>query len=121
MNSVKAEPQVRTEPQQGVRGTASVGPFAFVNADAVVEHGGRRYRVVLYGAYNAGIIGPEFNGIAILSEDDKNVVADSIAQQGSGYFGPNGKQVDEWRRLVNAESEEFRRAVNAAPRLRYPI
>ena len=118
----KAAPEIRTEPVQGVRGEGKAGPLQFVNAEALVEHEGRHYRVVIYGAYNAGgIIGPELNGIGVLCEDDKTVVADNICRENSGYFGPSRRQVEEWRRIVEADTEEFKKTVNSSPRLRYSI
>ena len=118
----KAEPRITTEPRQGVQGQAKAGPFCFVNADALVEHEGRHYRVVLYGAYDAqGLIGPEYNGIGVLCEDDKTVVADNICRENSGYFGPSRRQIEEWRRIVEADTEEFKRTVNSSPRPRYRI
>ena len=54
----------------------------------------RKFRLLLYGAYNAcGLIGSEYNGVAVLDEYARNVVADNIAQESSGYFGPSVKQI----------------------------
>jgi hypothetical protein len=118
----KTEPDIRIEPVKGQRGEAAAHPFTFVAADAVAEHGGRRYRVIIYGAYNArGLIGPEHNGIAVLDEDAKDVVTDRICPETTGYFGPSKKQIDEWRRLVEADDEEFVQLVNASERLRHAI
>lgn len=56
-----------------------VGQFNFVWADKTVSFGKMKFRVVGYCAYNAfGMIGTENNGIAILNENEKTVVTDSI-------------------------------------------
>jgi hypothetical protein len=117
-----AKPEIRIEPKKGERGSATVLPFMFVAADAVVAHGQKQYRILIYGAYNAyGLIGPEQNGIAVLDESSKQVVADRERPASSGYFGPTQNQIALWRKLVEADEEEFRNTVNSFSRLRYEI
>lgn len=104
----------------------SVGPFMGVSQDEtlrfVTPQGERCFRVILYGAYNArGLIGPEFNGIAVLDEDQKAVVVDNIAKQDSGYFGPSPDQRAEFARLCAMKWPALRAFVNAQERLRYSI
>lgn len=102
--------------------TTSVGPFTFVSCDEKRIVGADEYRVVLYGAYNAGgLIGPERNGIAVLSESLKAVICDEIACEGTGYFGPSKKQIAEFEKLMTCSPEEFVMTVNASDRLRSQI
>jgi hypothetical protein len=77
---------------------------------------------MLYGAYDAfGLIGSECNGICVLNEDEKNVVADEICPVDSGYFGPAGVQLDLFDKMVKMPSKLFRELVNSSDRLRYTI
>ena len=99
-----------------------VGQFCGVSSDLIVEKGGRRFRIILYGAYNAfGLIGSECNGVAILDEDNKSVVCDAIAQADTGYFGPKQDQREAFKNLVNLDWEDFRAFINEHPRHRYEI
>ena len=102
--------------------TTSVGPFTFVSRDEKRMVGTDEYRVVLYGAYNAGgLIGPEMNGIAVLSESPKAVICDQIACESTGYFGPSIKQTLEFEKMLTCSPEEFVLTVNASSRLREEI
>ena len=51
-------------------------PFVGISLDKTLDFGKHgQFRVMLYGGYNAkGLIGTEFNGIAITSESSKSVV-----------------------------------------------
>ena len=100
----------------------SVGPYVGVSHDTVVKKGKTRYRILLYGAYNAcGLIGSELNGICVLNEDEKNVVSDGICPVSSGYFGPSGYQVDLFNKIVRMPSKRFSELVNSSDNLRYTI
>lgn len=67
-----------------------------------------KFRIILYCALNAGgLIGPEFNGIAIIDETNKCVVSRDICKQDSGYFGPSDAQIAKWNEMVNMPDEEF--------------
>jgi hypothetical protein len=100
----------------------SEGPYVGISRDQIVKKGKNRYRLLLYGAYNAfGLIGSEYNGICVLNEDDKNVVADNILQVDSGYFGPAKIQLDLFDKLVKMPNKQFRELINAADNLRYTI
>lgn len=99
----------------------SVLPYMWCSRDQIVSPKGtkRRFRLLLYGAYNAfGLIGPECNGIAVLDEDKRQVVADEIAKLSSGYFGSSSRQSEEFDRLVGADWKTFREIVNSSPRVR---
>jgi hypothetical protein len=100
-----------------------VGPFMGVTDDSIKTLAdGRKFRVLLYGAYNAfGLIGPEFNGIAVLNEDAKNVVADNLGQIQTGYFGPSQEQKALFERVMKMTDDEFIQMVNESPRRRYAI
>lgn len=99
----------------------SVGPFTFVARDAVRQVGKQQFRVVVYGAYNAGIIGSESNGIAVLLENPPSVIADELGCIGSGYYGPSIAQLELFDKLMSCPEAEFRATVNTAKRLRSPI
>ena len=75
-----------------------VGPYMDVSKDEVFYE----YRIILYGAYNAlGAIMPERNGIAVLHEEEKEVLLDRHMEQDCGYYGPSQAQLAEFKRLVN--------------------
>lgn len=101
----------------------NVMPYMGVTDDFIKELAdGRKFRVILYGAYNAmGLIGPEFNGIAILNEHDKNVVTDNIGIAESGYFGPTKYQLDIMARIKESSDAGFVLMVNESSRRRYTI
>lgn len=104
----------------------SVGQFMGVSRDEIIEFSvdkaKRHFRVLLYGAYNAmGLIGPEFNGIAVLDEDNKAVVCDCICKEQSGYFGPSKRQIEEFGRVIKLPWPEFRDLVNKSERPRFAL
>lgn len=60
-----------------------IGPFHFAHEDDCKaktfnsEDGGKRsFKVVLSTAYNAGIVGSEMNGVAVLDDDNRQVLFD---------------------------------------------
>jgi hypothetical protein len=104
--------------------TKQVGPFVGVQFDQQVRFIGnkstRTFRVIAYQAYSArGLIGSEFNGVAVLNEDDRNVLCDCIAQCSSGYFGVSDGQLQVARDLCGLSWPEFRDFLNNHPRHRY--
>lgn len=68
---------------------------------------GRKFTVLIAGAYHAGIIGPEHNGIVILDENHSSVVLDRHMQIDSGYHGPSAAQVKEAKRILDMTWNEF--------------
>ncbi len=100
-----------------------VGPYMGIQADEVKTlDDGRRFRIILYGAYNAmGLIGSECNGIAILDEDQRLVLCDGIAQMDTGYFGASQGQRGVHDLLVGMNDSAFVAFVNTHPRSRYQI
>lgn len=101
----------------------SVGPFVGVTRDKTVDFGpGKKFRIVVYGAYNAcGLIGPERNGIAILNEDRRDVVTSDIEPITTGYFGPSQRQIDAWEKICKMKWKTFRAFCNESPNARYEI
>ena len=104
----------------------AVGPYVGVTRDRVIKFkAGRKtrsFRLIVFGAYNAfGLIGPEFNGLAVLDEDERAVLCDRIAQESSGYFGPSRAQLDEFDRVTGLDWPSFREFINAHDRTRYAI
>ena len=96
----------------------NVGPYTSVSRDETRGN----YRILLYGAFNAfGLIGSEYNGICVLDEKNRAVVADNICCEDSGYFGPSKAQVAAFEKMLKCNKKEFVKIVNSAPRLRYPI
>jgi hypothetical protein len=100
----------------------TVGPYVGVAGDKVIKFdNSRSFRVLLYGAYNAlGLIGSEYNGIAVLDEDNKTVVADNIEVADSGYFGPTAAQKALFDTMTGANFsfQDLQTLVNNAPRAR---
>lgn len=104
----------------------SIGPYTGVTVDKKISfktgRKTRKFRVIVYGAYNAfGLIGPEKNGIAILDENNRAVLADEIEKADSGYFGPSNNQLARIREILEMGFEDFRSLVNNSGRNRYEI
>lgn len=100
----------------------SIGQYAMVSRERTLKFENRKFRVVLYGAYDAfGLIGPEKNGIAVLDEDKMVVVLDGHCPQDNGYYGPSEKQVVEFDRICSLSREEFVKFCNEHPETRDPI
>lgn len=106
-----------------VHSLPSVGPYTWVSRDVTRTDKGRgSFRFLVYGALNAhGLIGSEFNGIAILDEDKKAVLCDHIQKTDTGYFGPTARQLETLVELVSMPWPEFVEFVNQHPRTRYPL
>jgi hypothetical protein len=67
----------------------------------------RTFTVLIAAAYNAGIIGSEHNGIAVLDEDNQTLVLDQHLREGSGYFGPSARQKAEYTRVMAMDWKAF--------------
>lgn len=78
----------------------------------------RTFTVLIAGARNAGIIGPEDNGIVVLDEDNGCVVLDNHLEQDSGYFGPSRAQTREVERILAMPWREFMKFCGEHPRYR---
>jgi hypothetical protein len=99
-----------------------VGPYVRVTFNEQRTANGTTYRIVAYGAYNAsGLIGTECNGILILNEDRRDVVADEIGHDPHYPGAVTQAQLDLARTLHTCSDAEFREKVNNAERLRYTI
>lgn len=100
----------------------NVGQYTMVSMDKTLDFGGRRFRVVLYGAYNAlGLIGTENNGIAVLDEDRLQVVFDGHCIQDTGAYGPSDRQIVEFERVCALGGEDFVEFCNSHPNSREPV
>lgn len=111
----------RKIPVNGLYGR-NIGPYTGVQYDVTVDFGrGRKYRLATYQAYNAlGLIGSE-NGIVILDETKRSVVADEVEKQNTGYFGASESQFKLIDALSSVKWPEFKKVVNDCLRLRYVI
>lgn len=71
-------------------------------------------------AYNAmGLIGSEHNGVFILDDTNRNVIADQIDITGSGWFGPTAEQSARQKWLADeATDAEFLDFIEKHPRFR---
>lgn len=99
-----------------------VAQYVGVQRDTTIKKGGTQYRILLYGAKDVfGLIGSEHNGIAILNEDAKDVVADRIGCINTGYFGAPVSQVDLWKQIVAMPARAFKEFVNGCSESRYQI
>lgn len=85
-----------------------------------IIHQGQTFQVLLAGAYSAGIIAPEMNGIAIIRGRD--VVTDQWGcTTRYTWHEPHPDQVALFNRLTTAPWPEFVELVNGAPRLRFRL
>jgi len=107
---------------EGDKPMNSIGQYTMVSRDETLKFGDRTFRVVLYGAYNAhGLIGTENNGIAVLDEDNVQVVLDGHFCEETGAYGATESQVCEWRRICGMGAEEFVEFCNSHDTSREPI
>lgn len=96
----------------------NVGPYVGVSRD--VRRG--RYRILVYGAYNAcGLIGSEHNGICVLDDQRMQVVADRMVQISSGYHGPSPMQLAALERLLSCSPASFAHYINVSGRNRFDV
>lgn len=97
-----------------------IGPFMY--SDGAIRKrrvNGIDYIVGIAGAYNAfGLIGPEYNGLFVLDDTNKRVLADRIAETQSGYFGPSKEQWAELKRAMELPAKAFRAWIETSPRYR---
>lgn len=80
------------------------GPYLYGAGGKVAktfETGGapRSFTLVLYGAEDHGIIGSELNGIAVLDDDNMQVLLKRHVQEASGFSGPSARQRAEFERI----------------------
>ena len=104
----------------------NVGPYTGVQYDKTATFdtptGKRKFRFIVYQAYNAyGLIGSECNGVAILDEDKLQVVCDEISKQGTGWCGISPKQVQMAEGLIGMTWDNFQTFVNSQSRTRNSI
>lgn len=101
-----------------------VPPYEYVQYDVDVKDG---YRLILYGAYNAmGLIGSEHNGIALLDNKRREVIADRVVEESSGWGGASIRQLrmaHKLARLMIEDRQGFAAVMNklCAGRLRREV
>ena len=80
----------------------SFGRFIGVSRAADVPSPPRRaWRILLYAAIQSGgMIGPEFNGIAIVDAVTGDTLLENHFRVSSGYYGPPPAQSNEFSRLA---------------------
>ncbi|MFV0512530.1 MAG: hypothetical protein ACK5MY_02670 [Jhaorihella sp.] len=103
----------------------NVGPYMYTRGDFTRSDG---YRIVLYGAFNAqGLIGCEYNGVAVLDNNRMEVWCDNIGQTVRGWCydkeepGKATVALFEWMKTLS--TEEFVEFVNTnrPDRCRYHV
>ncbi|TLX17045.1 hypothetical protein [Rhizobium sp. MHM7A] len=94
------------------------GPYQYGSENDIFEKkfGDRTFTVVLSNAYNAGgIIGSEYNGIAILDENFRQVVLDRQLEN-RGFLGSDARK--EFDSIKDMTWEQFTQYVRKSPRYR---
>ena len=103
-----------------------IGPYLF--ADGAMRKrkiNDQLYIIGIAGAFDFGepislpvVIGSEHNGIFILNDTKKTVLADQYIKEDSGYYGPSPRQWEALAQLMRASSKDFFAMVKAMPRYR---
>lgn len=101
----------------------NVGPYMYTRGDHTRAD---RYRLVLYGAYNAhGLIGSEYNGIAVLDDNRRQVWCDNIGRQPSGWYTPEAEApavlVKLFEKMKAMTTDELISFVNSQKHCRYKV
>lgn len=97
----------------------SFGPYLYAEGALTnKKFGDRSFTIIISGARNAGIIGPEDNGIVILDDDNRSVVLDNHIKETSGYDGPSKAQVAERDRIMGMDWKAFTDFMANHPRYR---
>lgn len=105
----------------------NIHPYTWVTNDKTVEYeGGQKLRFIIYGAYNAmGLIGSECNGIAILNENARDIVADEIGKTSSFAYNSSNTApkslVEKFNQLTSMTYEQVKSFINESPRKRYSL
>lgn len=82
----------------------------------------RSFSVLIAAAESAGgLTGSEYNGIAVLDNDNAGVVLDRHAREGSGYHGPSPSQIEEFRRIGEMDWGAFSSFCASNPRFRSEV
>jgi hypothetical protein len=80
--------------------------------------GDRKFIILIAAAKDAGIIGPEDNGIAILDANYKTVILDQHLKAHSGYDGPSREQIAGLKQIVEMDWCTFSHFVATHPNYR---
>jgi hypothetical protein len=84
------------------------GPYLYHDGMlAKKTFGERSFTVIVASAYNAGIIGPECNGLVVLDDNHRQVLLDEHLKESSGYFGASERQQAEFKRVMAMEWPDF--------------
>lgn len=105
-----AVPIVDLNPLAGHAPYPKLGQYTMIWARGKRRVNRCTFIVAISGAYDAyGLIGPEHNGIVVLNETTRDVVADQIAPHGSGsgYFGPSVEQAALFAELLTMPGPAF--------------
>ena len=93
-------------------------PYQYESENDIFEKkfGDRTFTVILSNAYNAGgVIGSEYNGIAILDDNNRQVVLDRQVED-RGFLGENRQA--EFNSIKDMTWEQFIKYVRKSPRYR---
>jgi len=120
MSSTEVQPAYQEVPSLV---PANVGPYTGVQFDRIRKYeNGRSLRIITYQAFNAmGLIGSEYNGVAVLDEDSLQVVTDQLARAPSGYNGVSREAWDLAWKLVTGTWDEVKEIVNESSQCRRPL
>lgn len=100
-----------------IRFGSSFGRFIGVSRAADVPSPlGRAWRILLYAAIRSGgMIGPEFNGVAIVDVVTGDTLLEGHFRMSTGYYGPSPAQSNEFSRLAAlslSELQDFIRSLH---------
>jgi len=96
-----------------------IGQFRY--ADGALSEkafSGRLFKILIAGAEEAGVIGSECNGIAILDDNFQRVALTGHVREASGYYGPSERQWAEFRRILAMDWREFTSFLRQHPNYR---
>lgn len=94
-----------------------IGPYLYFDGmKREKTFGDRSFTIVVAAAYDAGIIGPEHNGIVVIDDNFRNVLIDQHMKMGSGYHGPSADQVAELKKIMAMDWDTFSHFVATHPR-----
>ncbi len=96
-----------------------IGSYLYFNGmKAEKTFGERKFIVVIAAAKDAGIIGPENNGIAILDANYKTIILDQHLKASSGYNGPSEAQLAGFKAIMDMDWDTFSHFVATHPNYR---
>ena len=105
----------------------NIKPYTGVQLDITAEFktptGPRHFRIITYQAYDAyGLIGTEINGVAVLDDDQKQIVCDKMwPNRQGGWGGATQEQVENAERLADLRWDLFKSEVSTHEQCRPDI